>query len=88
MRLKRYRAGTFDKRVAYGQRSRKLLLVARGIIDGFSVQCRSEKKAENLARAFRIRASHIDIDITPGIKYGVQVRTKRSTVHVIRRAAT
>ena len=86
MKLKRYRAGTFDKRVAYGQRSRKLLLVARGIISGFSVQCRSEKKAENLARAFRTRASHIDD--APGIRYGIQVKTKGSVVHVVRRPAT
>lgn len=86
MRLKRYRAGTFDKRVAYGQRSRKLLLVARGILSGFSVVCRSPKQAENLARAFRVRSSHIGN--APGIRYGIDVKTKGSAVYVLRKPAT
>ena len=46
--VKEYRPGTFDRRVAYGQRQRKLMLVSRGIISGFKVNCRSAKEAENL----------------------------------------
>lgn len=83
MRLKQYKAGTFDKYVAYGQRSRKLLLVTRGIINGFTVRCRTPKQAENLARAFRIRAAHIDRAFE--MRYGVDVKTKRDTVYVVRK---
>ncbi len=82
-RLKQYRAGTFGKRVAYGQRTRKLMLVARGVIIGFSVRCRSEKNAENLARAFRTRAAHIAK--IPGLRYGISVKTNGSKVFIARK---
>jgi hypothetical protein len=58
--LREYRPGTFDKWVAYGQRERKLMLVARGIIQGFKVKCRSETAARNLAYSLRIRASRLE----------------------------
>jgi hypothetical protein len=58
--MKEYKPGTFDKYVAYGQRDRKLLLVSSGIIDGFKVRCKSEKKAKDLAYAFRIRSRRIE----------------------------
>ncbi len=58
-KIREYRPGTFDKRVAYGQRERKLILVARGILRGFKVKCGSEKAARNLAYSLRIRATRI-----------------------------
>jgi hypothetical protein len=58
--LRQYRRGTFHKRVAYGQRDRKLTLVARGIMEGFKVTCKTEKDAEDLAYSFRKRASRIE----------------------------
>lgn len=59
-KLREYRPGTFDKRVAYGQRERKLILVARGILRGFKVKCGSEKAAKDLAYSLRIRATRIE----------------------------
>ena len=59
-KLREYRPGTFDKRVAYGQRERKLILVARGILHGFKVKCGSENAARNLAYSLRIRAGRIE----------------------------
>jgi hypothetical protein len=82
-RLKEYKAGTFDKRVAYGQRSRKLLLIARGVISGFRVRCKSPKHAENLARGLRIRASHIDK--MPNLKYGITIKRRESMVFALRK---
>jgi hypothetical protein len=58
--LRVYRAGTFDKYVAYGQRDRKLKLVARGILKGFEVKCPSENSAKNLAYSLRLRANRIE----------------------------
>ena len=83
-RLKEYKRGTFDRRVAYGQRQRKLLLVARGIVDGFRVRCRSAKEAENLARAFRLRAQRIDRDETA--RYSLRIKVQGRTVYVTRKA--
>ncbi len=82
-RLKQYRAGTFDKRVAYGQRTRKLMLVARGVLIGFNVRCESEKNAENLARAFRTRAARIAK--IPDLRFGISVKTNGSKVFVTRK---
>ena len=80
--MKQYRAGTFDKHVAYGQRERKLLLIARGIMPGFKVVCGSEKSAKNLAYALRIRAERMDsIEALP---YGVKVRVEGKTVYALR----
>lgn len=59
--LRQYKPGTFDKHVAYGQRDRKLMLVARGILRGFKVICRSEGDARNLAYSLRIRASRLEL---------------------------
>lgn len=78
--MKEYKPGTFDKRVAYGQRSRKLLLVSSGIIDGFKVRCRSEKKAENLAYSFRIRKSHVEK--SERAKYSLRIKVDGDTVYV------
>ncbi len=81
--LREYRAGTFEKRVAYGQRERKLKLVARGIIKGFYVRCKSEYKATNLALAFRVRARHIESN--NDLKFSVGVKVVEKTVYVTRR---
>ena len=80
--MKQYMAGTFDKRVAYGQRERKLRLIARGIMPGFKVVCRSEKSARNLAYALRLRAERMES--TEGLPCGVKVRVEGRTVYALR----
>jgi hypothetical protein len=80
--LRQYRQGTFDKRVAYGQRERKLRLVARGILDGFKVTCRTENIAKNLAYALRIRAERITKD--EDLQFGVKVRVEGRKIYAIR----
>jgi hypothetical protein len=82
-RLKEYRPGTFDKRVAYGLRYRKLMLVARGILRGFRVRCRSENDARNLAYSLRIRAARITSDESTNTRYGLRVRLDGRAVYVI-----
>ena len=83
MRLKEYRPGTFDRYVAYGQRQRKLLLVSRGIIDGFRVRCQSARDAENLARAFRSRSGRVGE--SERAKYALRIRVEDRTVYVTRK---
>lgn len=78
--LKQYRSGTFAKRVAYGQRDRKMLLVARGIMKGFRVTCRSESKARNLAYALRMRVPRIEAH--EGARFGLKVRLDGRRVYV------
>ena len=75
-KLREYRPGTFEKRVAYGQRDRKLWLVARGIMHGFKVDCKSEKAAKDLAFGLRVRAPRIAEreDARFGIKVSVTGR--------------
>lgn len=81
--MKEYAPGTFNRYVAYGQRQRKLMLVARGILDGFKVRCESTKEAENLARAFRVRSRKIE---ESGMaKYSLRVRVEERTVYVTRK---
>ena len=84
--LRQYRQGTFDKRVAYGQRDRKLLLVARGIILGFKVTCRSENAARNLTYSLRIRAPRIEAH--EGARFGLRVRMEGRKVYVNRTRKT
>ncbi len=81
--MKEYKPGTFDRRVAYGQRQRKLILVARGIMDGFKVRCRSEKEADNLAHAFRSRC--VKIEAEEYARYAIKVRLKGRTIIVSRK---
>jgi hypothetical protein len=78
--LRQYRSGTFAKRVAYGQRDRKLLLVARGIMKGFKVKCRTENKARNLAYALRVRVPRIEAH--EGARFGLKVRLEGRDVCV------
>jgi hypothetical protein len=81
-KLKEYRPGTFDKHVAYGQRDRKLMLVARGILAGFRVVCSSENKAQNLAYSLRVRAARIES--REGARFGLKVRVEGREVYVLR----
>jgi hypothetical protein len=80
-KIREYRPGTFDKYVAYGQRERKLMLVARGILRGFKVKCRSEKDARNLVYSLRIRAQRIEG--TDGARFGLKIRLDGVKVYVI-----
>jgi hypothetical protein len=80
-RLKEYGPGTFDKRVAYGLRDRKLMLVARGILKGFRVRCRNETDARNLAYALRIRAARIASD--DSMRFRLKVRLEGRVVRVL-----
>jgi hypothetical protein len=79
--LKQYRAGTFHKRVAYGQRDRKLMLVARGILKGFKVTCKSDKEASNLAYSLRIRAARIEPQ--DYARFGIRVKVDGRKIYVI-----
>ena len=81
--MKEYRPGTFDRYVAYGQRQRKLLLVSRGIMDGFKVRCQSTKDAENLARAFRLRSRRIGESVRA--KYALRIKVEERAVYVTRK---
>jgi hypothetical protein len=81
--LKEYKPGTFDRHVAYGQRERKLMLVTRGVMDGFKVRCQSAKEAENLAHAFRVRCRRIEERGTT--KYSLRVRVEERTIYVTRK---
>jgi hypothetical protein len=78
--LREYRPGTFDRHVAYGQRDRKLMLVARGIMKGFRVKCKSEGAARNLAYALRVRAPRIEL--REGARFGLKVRLDGRIVYV------
>ncbi len=82
--MKEYKPGTFSKRVAYGQRMRKLLLVSSGIIDGFIVRCSSEKKAKDLAYAFRTRAPRIEK--SERAKHSLKIIVRQNTVYVTQKA--
>jgi len=78
--LRDYRSGTFDKRVAYGQRERKLVLVARGIMPGFRVLCRTESAAKNLAYSLRIRAARVEL--AEFARFGLKVKVEGRKVYV------
>jgi len=80
--LREYRAGTFDKYVAYGQRERKLKLIARGILKGFVVTCPSENSAKNLAYGLRLRASRLESE--EEFQCGVVVKVDGQKVYALR----
>ena len=56
------------------------MLVARGILKGFKVKCRSENTARNLAYALRIRAPRIES--SEGARMDLKVRLDRRMVYV------
>jgi len=66
--------------VAYGLRDRKLMLVARGILKGFKVRCRTENAAKNLAYSLRIRATRIMAE--DYARFGLKVKVEGSKVFV------
>ncbi len=80
--IRQYRAGTFDKYVAYGQRDRKLKLVARGILSGFEVKCPSENSARNLAYSLRVRASRIESE--DYARCGIKIKLEGRKVYAFR----
>jgi len=80
-KFREYRPGTFDKRVAYGQRERKLMLVARGVMHGFKVKCKSERAARNLAYSLRVRAPRIVESV--GGPFGLRVKVDGEKVFVV-----
>lgn len=79
--LKEYRTGTFDKRVAYGLRDRKLMLVVRGILKGFKIPCKTETAAANLAYSLRIRAARIESE--DYARFGLKVKLDGRVVYVL-----
>ena len=57
-------------------------LIARGIMDGFKVTCRTENDARNLAYALRIRARRLASDMS--LRFGVKVKVEGRKVYAIR----
>jgi hypothetical protein len=57
-------------------------LIARGILDGFKVTCRTENDAKNLAFALRIRAKRMMKN--EDLKFGVKVRERGRKVYAVR----
>jgi hypothetical protein len=57
------------------------MLVARGILNGFKVVCRSEKAAGNLAYSLRIRASRIKA--ANGLNFSIKVKLDGKKVYVV-----
>ena len=80
--MREYRPGTFDKHVAYGQRERKLRLVAMGIMNGFKVVCRTEKNARNLAYSLKVRAERMTEN--QEYRFGIKIRLDGKKVYAIR----
>ena len=80
--MREYRPGTFDKHVAYGQRERKLRLVAMGIMNGFKVVCRTEKNAKNLAYSLKVRAERMTEN--QEYRFGIKIRLDGKKVYAIR----
>jgi hypothetical protein len=56
------------------------MLVARGILRGFRVKCKSEGAARNLAYALRVRAPKIES--REGARFGLKVRLDGRKVYV------
>jgi hypothetical protein len=57
-------------------------LIARGILDGFKVTCRTENDAKNLAYALRIRSKRMVND--EALQFGVKVRVDGRKVYAVR----
>ena len=57
-------------------------LIARGILEGFKVTCRTENDAKNLAYALRIRAKRMVND--DSLQFGVKVRVEGRKVYAVR----
>ena len=57
-------------------------LIARGILDGFKVTCRTENDARNLAYSLRIRAKRLATDAD--LQFGVKVRVEGRKIYAVR----
>jgi len=57
-------------------------LIARGILDGFKVTCRTENDAKNLAYALRIRSKRMVND--EALQFGVKVSVDGRKVYAVR----
>lgn len=57
------------------------MLVARGILKGFKVTCRSENSARNLAYSLRMRAARIATE--DYARFGLKVRLEGTKVYVL-----
>ena len=57
-----------------------MMLVARGILKGFRVKCRTEVSARNLAFALRIRAPKVES--RENARFGLKVRLDGRIIHV------
>ena len=57
------------------------MLVARGILKGFKVKCRTENAAKNLAYSLRIRATRMVAE--DYARFGLKVRVEGSKVYVL-----
>jgi len=57
------------------------MLVARGILTGFKVTCRTENAARNLAYSLRIRAARIVAE--DYARFGLKVRLEGRKVYVL-----
>jgi hypothetical protein len=55
-------------------------LVARGIMKGFKVKCRTENAARNLAYSLRVRAPRVEAH--EGARFGLKVRLDGRVVYV------
>lgn len=56
------------------------MLVARGILVGFKVKCKSERAARNLAYSLRMRAPRVES--ADGARFGLRVKVEREKVYV------
>jgi len=57
------------------------MLIARGILKGFKVKCRTEKAAGNLAYSLRMRAPRIEA--MEGARFGLKVKIDGARVYVV-----
>lgn len=58
------------------------MLVSKGIINGFQVKCKSEKRANNLARSFRTRRPRIEN--SKDARYKLIIKQKGNKIYVMK----
>jgi hypothetical protein len=58
------------------------MLVSKGILNGFQVKCKSEKKANNLAHSFRTRRQKIEN--SKDARYKLIIKKKGNKIYVIK----
>ncbi len=57
------------------------MLVARGIMKGFTVTCKTENAAGNLAYSLRIRAGRIELQ--DYARFGLKVKVEGRRIYVV-----